>query len=116
MFRSVQIHGPVDQVPGLRQRLEAVTPLLADELRSAADRITLLWHVRPTGPGRVSVECELTDHAFGRETQLFDPGDFAGDLDEVRYQIRWMHIRILNAYLDERVEEYKRHLAQPAEV
>lgn len=118
MFKNVEYFN-FEHDPELRRLIqERAMPVLEDELRSSADRISLIWGLRPTTPqGEPVLELELTDDWAGRELQYFTPSHFAPGLYPerlFRWRIRDMHGKLLDDFLRKQTERIKRELAAAA--
>jgi hypothetical protein len=114
-FKKVSFDG-FDRNPRLLEFVQQSLPEIEDELRSAADRITLDFNLRPDAQ---HMEVEMTDDLAGTEMtymgpELFDNKKFPDTLTKklLRARVRQLHGEILDAFLKKQVAEMKKDLAE----
>ena len=104
MLKSVKYFGFEGQ-PELRARVEKTLPILEDELRSAADRVSVIWNYRPD-----VVELEIDDELFGEPSVEYISPEFIGRADDyVRQKVRRLHRDAALEFLGRQVEQMKKN-------
>jgi hypothetical protein len=116
VFKSVEYAG-FDGRPDLKAKAEQLTPVLADEVRSAwRDRVRVLWSPAPADPGSLNLTLALTIEtgASGSALGTFSPKDLA-DAYWLRSRCRDVWGDLLGVLLDEQHKRVEEAFLEPAE-
>ena len=115
-FKDVELSASLDAVPGLRERVLAAIPIVAEALKASADRISLKCFLQEgSNDSRWMLVLEIRDDLFGWTGLLLPQTALARGDDYLRRTVRSAHSQILEQYMHKQVEIYKKRLAEPVE-
>jgi len=114
-FKDIELSANLAAVPGLKERVMAAIPVIAETLNASADRISLKIFLQEGSNDPWVLIMEIRDDLFGRTGLLLPQSVFARGNAELRKAVRSAHSEILEQYMHKQVEIYKKRLAEPVE-